>query len=126
MDLLEDIKEMCDRLGLYLNEKKTKIVRLSDTFRFLQNRYFLRENGYVVIRINQKTVTRMRRKLKKLSNKVKTGQVTREAVEEMFRSWIAARMDIMSKRQIQNMITLYQNSFGNDTDKWFKARVIIQ
>lgn len=126
LDLLEDIKEMCDRLGLYLNEKKTKIVRLSDTFRFLQNRYFLRENGYVVIRINQKTVTRMRRKLKKLSNKVKTGQVTREAVEEMFRSWIAARMDIMSKRQIQNMITLYQNSFGNDTDKWFKARGIIQ
>ena len=64
--ILSKIMNVADKLKIIINPKKTKIQKLSQTFTFLQFKYYLSETGHVVTRINPKTVTRMRHRLKKL------------------------------------------------------------
>lgn len=125
LQLIEKIKNLSNQLGIFLNEKKTQIVKLSRTFTFLQNKYYLAENGHVVIRINSKSITRMRRKLKKLKSKVEAGKLELSKIEELFKSWIAARIEIMSKIQLNHIVDLYQNLYGHGLDEWMKQRFII-
>ena len=61
---LDAIIEEAENIGLFINTRKTRICKLSSRFKFLQIRYTLTETGRVVRRINPKTVTRERRKLK--------------------------------------------------------------
>lgn len=123
-DIQKQIYSAADNLKLFINLKKTNISRLSRSFKFLQFKYYLRDNGHVVVRINPKTVTRMRRKLKKLAKFVNDNIIPQSNVESMFRSWIANYSKYMSKRQITNMVTLYQNLYGGGLDLWMKQRNI--
>lgn len=122
--VLERIRTMAAKLKLFINPRKTRISKLSRTFTFMQNKYYLRENGHVVVRINPKTLRRMRQKLKKLAKRVGVGLTRLVRVEEMFRSWIANYSPLMSKKQKENLVTLYQNLFGGGLDQWMKLRAI--
>ena len=95
------IEETARKLKLFINPKKTKIQRLSMTFKFLQFKYYLAENGHVVVRINPKTVTRMRQKLKKMYILFDNGEVSMDKIKSLFRSWIGSYGKYMSKKQIQ-------------------------
>lgn len=122
----ERIEEDAKYLRIFVNPHKTRITPLDRTFTYLQYKYYLKDNGYVVIRINKKTVRRMRHKLKKLSNLVKTGKARLIKVEEMFRSWIANYGTVMSKKQRNNLIALYQEQLGNGIDEWLLKRGLIE
>jgi len=124
-EIRQKIEDMAKRLRLFLNPRKTKIQKVSGTFRFLQYRYRLTERGHVVIRINPKTVTRMRRKLKKLKGLIQSGGTTKEKAEELFRTWIANYREILSRKQRENIIKLYRQLFGGGTDEWMKTRGFI-
>lgn len=124
-DIQTQIYEQAKELKLIINKKKTNIAKLGKTFTFMQFRYYLRENGHVVVRVNKKTVTRMRRKLKKLAGLVNEGKVGLEKVEKMFRSWIADFTKHMSNEQVKNLVSLYQSLFGGGLDIWMKSRNII-
>lgn len=114
-DILEGIKVKCAELGVYINEKKTQIYKISKPFRFLQNSYFVTDTGKVVIRINPKRLTAMRRKLKKLKVKVDNGEIPYKDVEQMYRSWIGNYYKVMSKKQRENLNNLYNELF---IDQW--------
>lgn len=116
------IHQEAKALRLLVNPKKTKIIRLSSTFTFLQFRYKLRDNGHVVIRINPKTLTRMRRKLKKLRCLVENGEARATKVEEMFRSWIGNYWKYMSRKQYIGITALYRSLYGNGLDTWLRSR----
>lgn len=105
---------------LFVSDKKTQICKISKPFIFLQYRYYLRENGHVVVRIGKKTVIRMRRKLRKMKD-----IATPERVEEMFRSWICGYRKVMSKFQIKNIIKLYRELYGEGLDIWMEQRCLI-
>lgn len=124
-ELKSRIEAMAKRLHLFLNPKKVHICRLDRTFTFLKFKYYLTAQGHVVVRINPKTVTRMRRKLKRLAVRVKDGKTRLSKVEEMFRSWIANYSKYMSKRQISNMVNLYRELFGGGLNQWMKAHNIM-
>lgn len=111
MDLLENIDRIASELGIHLNMKKTHIVKLSSTYKYLQVKYTLTESGAVIKRINPTRVTKMRRKLKKLAVMVHNGERTYEAVEEMFRSWMGSFYKLMSKEQRLGMIHLFEDLF---------------
>ena len=66
LEVLEGIKKIAAEYGLILNEKKTRICKLSSEYRYLQVKYTLLQNGVVVRRIHPKAITRERRKLKGL------------------------------------------------------------
>lgn len=110
-DLLVDIKTEYAKYGIYLNDKKTKIVKLSSKFIFLQRQYFLKSNGVLVQQINPERVTKMRQKLKKLAIKYNNGKRTYKQMYDMFHSWMEAHKNYMSKKQIDNLNLLFKQLF---------------
>ncbi len=72
--LLKEIEQICDELGLFINAKKTQIIKLSKGFTFLKIKYSLTDTGKVVQRVSRDSVTRMRRKLKKASYQTGSGR----------------------------------------------------
>ena len=110
-DLLGNIRVIADELGIHINEKKTHIVKISSTYKYLQIKYTLTEDGKVIKRINPIRVTAMRRKLKKLAVKVKAGDICYENVENMFRGWMGSFYKLLSRQQRNNLIQLYEDLF---------------
>lgn len=117
--IIEGIKDQAEKIGLFVNERKTRIVKMSDTFKFLQIKYFVTDTGKVVKRINPEAVTRERRKLKAYKRILDRGEVPYEDIEQAYKSWMGAFTDIMSKKQIKNMKTLYKELFGKEP-RWKK------
>lgn len=113
-DLLKHICEIAKEYGIHINMKKTRIVKISSTYKFLQIKYTLTDNGKVIKRINPNRVTTMRRKLKKLAVKVVYGEVDYENVENTFRGWMGAHYKLLSKEQRKNLIQLYEDLFDKD------------
>lgn len=122
-DIIEGIKEVAGRIGLFVNEKKTRTVKLSSTFRYLQIRYSLSGTGKVIKRIGQITVTRERRKLKAYRRKLDKGEIPYEDIENAYKSWMGNYARLMSKLQIRHMKSLYKELFGKDP-RWKKERSI--
>lgn len=88
-DIQRQIEEKAKELSIIINPKKTKIQKISKTFTFMQFKYYVNENGHVVIRINPKTVKRMRKKLKALAGLLKENKIPMIKISSMFQSWIA-------------------------------------
>lgn len=124
LDLLEHIREIAKELGIHINEKKTRIVKISSTYKYLQVKYTLTDNGKIIRRINPKRVTAMRQKLKKLTVKVQNGHVPYENVENMFKSWMGGYYKLMSKSQRRSMIMLYENLYDKTITTVNKKMVI--
>lgn len=103
------IHEIASEYGIHINDKKTHIVKISGTYKFLQVKYTLAESGKIIKRINPDRVTAMRRKIKKLTSKVKTEEIPEEYLENMFCSWMGAHYKLMSKQQRKNLISLYED-----------------
>ena len=111
-NLLENICVIAKELGIHINMKKTRIVKISSTYKYLQIRYTLTKDGKIIKRINPTRVTTMRRKLKKLAVKVQDGEILYENVENMFRGWMGSFYKLLSRQQRQNLISLYEELFG--------------
>lgn len=110
--LLERIKVVAAELGIIINERKTRIVKLSRTFRYMQNKYFLTETGKVVERANPQRITAMRRKMKRLEATLKSGRIQLADVERMYSSWRGNYYRIMSKAQRLNIDNAYNKLIG--------------
>lgn len=111
VDLLEHIRVIAKELGIHINEKKTRIVKISSTYKFLQVKYTLTKDGKIIKRINPDRVTTMRRKLKKLAVKVANGEIPYENIENMFRGWMGSFYKLLSRQQRKNLMTLYEDLF---------------
>lgn len=111
-EVLLGVLKIADKLELVINPKKTYIVKLSQTFKFLQLRYSLTETGRIIRRINPKAITRQRRKLKAYRRLLDNNRLTYNEIENIFKGWIAGNYKNMSMQQITNMSQLYYNLFG--------------
>lgn len=111
LDILEHIQIIARELGIHINEKKTRIVKMGETFKYLQVKYTLTKSGMIIKRINPKRVTTMRRKLKKLAVKVNHQEIPYENVENMFKGWMGSFYKLLSKQQRKNLIELYEDVF---------------
>lgn len=113
-DLLENICEIAAELGIHINRKKTRIVKISSKYKFLQIKYTLTDTGKVIKRINPDRVTAMRRKLKKLAVKVENEEADYDNVENMFRGWMGGHYKLLSREQRKNLIQLYEDLFSKE------------
>lgn len=112
--IIAGICEEAKDLGLFINEHKTHICRLSDTYKYLQIKYTLTETGKVVKRINPAAVTRERRRLKAYRRLIEKGQMPYADIEQAVRSWMGDFARLMSKAQIKHMKKLYASLFGKE------------
>lgn len=101
-ELLEEIIEIANELGITVNTKKTRICKLSEHWRYLQVQYSLTDTGRVIQKINPKRLTAMRRKMKKLAPKL-----TEKEFTDWYKSWFKNHYKIMSRQQRSNMDTLF-------------------
>ena len=111
VDIVENICVIAKEYGIHINEKKTKIVKISGPYKYLQIKYTLLPDGTIIKRINPKRVTEMRRKLKKLAGKWRAGEMRYENIENMFKGWMGNFYKLLSRDQRRNMITLYEDLF---------------
>ena len=102
-ELMGEIVAIAARNGLTVNTHKTRICKLSEYWRFLQVQYALTDTGRVIQKINPKRLTCMRRKMKKLAP-----ILSPKDFEDWYNSWFRNHYKIMSKRQRENMNTLFQ------------------
>ena len=113
-DVIDGIMIEAKAMGLFINEQKTHIVRLGDTYRYLQIKYTLTPEGRVIRRINPAAVTRERRRLKAYKGHIDRGRMTAEDVEQACMSWMGDYSRLMSKKQIKHMKALYKALFGKE------------
>lgn len=108
------IREQCEKLGITLNEKKTQIVKISHGFTWLKARMYLTESGKVVRKIYKRSITCMRRKMKKLQRKLKAGKMTFQDIWTTWQSWRSYARGFNAWHTIQSMGRLYDQLFIAD------------
>lgn len=121
LSLYEEMKNVCNALGLTFNEKKTKIVKATKGFAFLKIKY--RVVGKRLIKtLVRSGIVRMRRKLKKFKRKVDDGVMKLDDVYNSMQSWLAHAKLANSYHTVKSMLKLYDELFGGYkiTKKYFK------
>lgn len=107
-DALQEIRWKVIALGLELNPK-TQIYPLKRGIKFLRWRYLLTDSWKVVRRMDKRSITRERRRLKKIAAKVGRGELPERKLDESYQSWRSyARMGD-TKSLIYQMDKLYNS-----------------
>lgn len=114
ISIINGIIEITQKIGMYINHKKTKIIKLSNQYKFLQIKYSLNKKGKVIKKINPKSVTRERRRIKAYKRLFDLGKLPYKDIENACRSWMGEYSKIMSKKQIQHIKDLYFKFFDKE------------
>lgn len=121
-EITEGIRLEAGKAGLTIHPHKTHIAPIDKPFRFLQVSYRMTDTGKLVRRINPKSVTRERKRLKGYRRLIDKERMTYQDAEDAFKSWLTLNYRVMSKLQIQNLYTLYVDLFGRDI-QWKSTRL---
>lgn len=123
-EIFENIKRIAKERGIHINEKKTRLVKMNKQLTFLQVKYIVKDNGKIIKRIKSKKVTAFRRKIRKLSVKVKNGEVPYSNIENMFKSWMGNFYKLMTRTQRKNLLELFETLFDKEITIINKKMVI--
>jgi len=110
---LDVLTEKYSALGIKLNAKKTQIIKLSHGFTFLKARCFLTESGAVVMKPYRKSISRMRRKMKKFRKMVDAQTMTLDDVLCAYNSWRGYIKGFDSYHAVKSMDKLFHSLFGD-------------
>lgn len=108
---LQEIKKICNDLGIKLNEKKTRIVPLDEGFWFLKGKYILLQSGKIVCKPARDGSVRMRRKLRKFVGMVEDGRMSLLDVYTSYQSFRSHLMQFDSYHIVHNMDKYYSKLF---------------
>ena len=109
--VLEALREAVKKAGLRLNEKKTRISHIRHGLSFMKVRYHLR-GMTTVKRIAKTGIVRMRRRLRKLGEKVRLRLVDMDSVYNSVQSWASHAKCGMSWRTRRNILIEYERMYG--------------
>ena len=86
---MEKESEKLDEVGLKLHPAKTRIYPLSEGIEFLGFTFILTDTGRVLRLINAQNVKHERVKLRRMSNLVKSGEMSKKKFYECYEAWKA-------------------------------------
>ncbi len=111
------IREICDTLGIKLNEKKTQIVKLSNGVTFLKRRFILTPKGKVIRIPARKGIAKHRQKLKKFKRRLDEGKMSLEDIRTSHVSFIGHIKHCNAYRTKRSLDKRYYQLFikGADT-----------
>ena len=108
-NLLNEIKEVANELGLIINTKKTMIFPIHKSFTFLKTRYKLTDTGKLIKRISPDMINRERRKLKSLSEFVISNNLDIDVFVNQYRSWRGGKdKEYKAYKQLKEIDDLYE------------------
>jgi hypothetical protein len=109
---LAAIEKICDTMGIIINKKKTRIVKLKDGIKFLKGIYSLAEKGKIICRANSDSRKRMRRKLNKFKKLLDTGKMVHTDIYTAYQSWRGSyKRRFNAFYTIKRMDSLYNRLF---------------
>ncbi len=111
--VLAIVRDRCERLGIVVNEKKTRITKLSHGFTFLKTKFSYSSTGKVVMRPCRDSITRERCKLKKQASLVNQNLMTVEQVIQSYQSWRGSKIRLDAHGTIVRMDALFAELFGS-------------
>lgn len=111
-EMLNQITKIASELGIFINPKKTRIMKLNQPFTYLKLRYRLTSTGHLIKHVNPQAVTRERRRLKKYRKLVDNGRMELEDAKASFKSWYGSYEKLLSFRTRNNIKTLYNELFA--------------
>ncbi len=111
-EALELIRRVCTSLKIELNEKKTRIQKITQPMHYLKKTYKVVKNGRVLKLLSRKSKVRERRKLKKLRLKVQQGRITVKDAWQSFQSWRSTAKRCRGRNAIKNMRKRFNRLFG--------------
>lgn len=83
----KEIEDKLVEIGFNLHPEKTRIYPISKGIKMLGFTFRLTKSGKVTMLIDPKNVKAERKKLRRLVNRAKTGEITKAKVDECYRSW---------------------------------------
>lgn len=83
----ESITIKLGKLGFEPNEKKSHIRELSKGFLFLGFHYRMTETGKVIMTLNSDNIKHERKKLRRMVQKSRKGELDEQKIDECFKSW---------------------------------------
>lgn len=110
--ILDNIKIILKDLGLELNNK-TRITKLSKNFTFLKAKFLVLSNGKIIMKPSRGNITKERRKIKKLGNKLVEGTISSEDINASVQSWKGHLLRFDSHNTIESMDKLYEEVLEN-------------
>lgn len=119
---LEYIRQICRELGIVLNERKTRIAKLSHGFTWLKTRFYLLPGGRVLRKICKRNVTRIRQKFKRLRVRLTKKLMTFEPIRAVWESFRAYAAYFSAWHTIQSVQKLFMQLFGAEVRQWNAAR----
>lgn len=115
-DALSDVRRECDRLGITINERKTKVVKLTRGFTFLKKRFRYTDTGRIVVRPCRDSLTRERQRMKKHAALVRSGRMTVEQARQSYVSWRGS----VEKRRGKPRLVMSTHATVRDFDRLFE------
>jgi len=115
-------KEKCKELGIKMNPKKCRIIKITKQFIFLKTRFFITESGKIVRRIGRETARKERHRLRCFKNFVKMGVMTYQEAFLNFHSWIMSLKRGKAFHLRLNAIR-YFNELFEDYGKYFPPKL---
>lgn len=119
LDLLSEIKEQLNTIGLEVNDKKTHIVKLSHGFTFLQVKYDITKTGKISKRMTHGKIVRERRRLKAFKRMYDQGVMTEEEIWNCYQSWrgTIVKDHNACRHSLASMDALYRSLFPEHKEK---------
>ena len=114
---LEIIEGKLNDIGFELNQKKTRIIPLSAGVTVMRIHYKITETGKIIMTLDPKNVKHERRKLKKMAEKAKRGETTREKVDECYNAWKNHAKRGNSYKLLQRMDRYYKELWRDGNAK---------
>lgn len=109
---LKCIAEKYKEIGIQMNSKKTQIIKISRGITWLQDRYFLIDTGKIIRKPSHKSITRNRKKLKKMLALYKDEKITKFELDYYYASWEGYIKHKKAYFAKESMNKLYKDSIG--------------
>lgn len=102
------IENELNLIGFEFNKKKTSIYSVARGIAFLGFIFKITDSGKIIMTLNPNNVKRERKKLRRLVNKSKRGEISKSKVDECYNGWKAHARKGNSYMLIQRMDKYYK------------------
>lgn len=119
--LYEKIRSMCAELGIFINEKKTHIRKISGWLTWLKINYRLKQSGGLVRKVHSSTFRRERRKLKRFHESYKAGRMSYQHINQCYKSWRGTYTRYDSGAKLRKLDNYFKKLFEEENQNGRKA-----
>ena len=112
-EISKDFMNRCTELGIKMNTKKCRIIKLTKQFIFLKTRFFITESGKLIRRIGRETARKERHRLRCFYRFYKLGMMSFQEIYLNFHSWIMSQTRGKQFNIWFNAISYFNELFGD-------------